>query len=290
LLAALSVVTDSPAQADFDRLYAKAQAMAEAAPQERRQAFLAAFEVFSRLAIDSDGYRRALPRGALSALYGGRFADAADLLEQQWRFIGAGQELLTRRLQALAGAGRAQAAVGLARQQERTWPDGVRTWIGDLKSLPARMAEADRMLLRGDTADGLWVFEALVRIHPNEATLCANLALTHRRLGNLELAAAGYQRALDLAPDADWLRTDHGLLYKGQSKWEEAARAFVRGLTCESKPGVSPAGTNLAVLAVRTGDNRSRDPIADLTAVVRARPTAAMARRLLLDLLPRKPR
>ena len=290
LFAALVADPQALAQSDFDRLYARAEATAKDAPDQRRQAFLAAFDVFSKLTIESDAYRQALPRGALSALHGGRCADAADLLEQQWRFVGPGQDLLTRRLQALSGAGRAHAAVTLARQQESAWADGVRAWIGDLEALSARMAEADRLLLQGHTADGLWVFEAMARIYPNEATLCANLALTHRRLGDLSRAAAGYQRALSLAPQTDWLLTDFGLLWKGQGKPDEAASAFVRGLNSESRPGVSPAGTNLAVLALRTGKDRGRDPVADLRAVVKARPSAAMARRLLLDLLPRKRR
>jgi len=290
LLGALGSLDGLPAQTEFDRLFAKAEAIDKASAAVRQRAYLTAFDAFSRLQLDSAEYRRALPRGAVSALHGGRFADAAELLELDWRRAGPSAVLLTRRLRALAGAGQARAAVQLARQHESVHAGGVRAWIGDLTTLAGRLADADQLLLQGNTSEGLWMFETLAQVHPGESTLCANLALTNRRLGRLDRAAAGYRVALNLSPSAAWLWTDYGLLLKGQGQPEAAAKAFISGLSKESRPGLSPAGTNLGVLSVRTGDSRGRDPVADVTAVLRARPKARMAQRVLLDLLARKGR
>ncbi len=288
LLSSLSALGGLASQDNFTRLYEKAEAVVATNAEARRQAFLVAFEAFSKLPVGGVAYGDGLLRGATSALRAGRFSDAIDLSTQEWKRSGPASGLLTLRLEALAGAGMAGPAVDFARKHEKTYPDGVAAWMSGTKKIGARMAEADQLLLSGETAAGVWLFESLRRVYPGEATLCANLALTNRRLGRLDLSEAGYRAALKLAPQADWLWTDYGLLLKGQGKLDATAKAFVEGLRHEDKPGISPAGTNLGVLAVRVGKNWGRDPLRGVTAVVRTRPRAAMARRVLLDLLSRE--
>lgn len=290
LLVALGSTAGLTAQADFETLYAKAVGTDPGDAGARRRAFLAAFDAFSRLPVDGASYRAVLPRGAASALHGGRFADAVGLLEQQWRSAGPSSALLTRRLVALAGAGQSQAAVVLARKHQESHAAGVTSWLVDRKTVVARMGDADQLLLLGNTSDGLWLFEALVQAFRGNSNMLANLALAKRRLGRFAAARRDYQKVLKSAPGADWLWCDYGLLLKGQGQREAAVKAFIEGLKCETKPGVSPAATNLGVLAVRTGKSRGRKPVQDLTSVLRARPRAQLARRVQLDLLARKSR
>ena len=288
LMASLTALGGLASQGNFTQLYDKAEAVALTDGEARQQAFLVAFEAFSKLPVDGTAYRDALLRGAISALRAERFADAIDLSTQQWEQAGPASDLLALRLASLSGAGMAGPAVVFARQHEKTYPYGVAAWMSGAKKIAARMAEADQLLLSGQTASGVWLFESLRRVYPKEATLCANLALTNRRLGRLDLSEAGYREALELAPTADWLWTDYGLLLKGQGQLDAAAKAFLEGFRHEAKPGMSPAGTNLGVLAVRVGRDWGRDPLQKVTAVVRSRPRAAMARRVLLDLLSRE--
>ncbi len=281
----LSVATPLVAQSGFDQLYAEAEVVGPGDAKAYRAAHQAAYSAFSRLSPDGPEYRRALVRGAYSALRCAQFAAAVELLAEVWRRDGGAANLLTWRLQALAGNRQPAAAIQLARAQEEALPGGVRGWLIGRENHGRRVREASQLLLQGNTADGLWVFEALARAYPEQAFALADLALTQRRLGRLDDARSSYRAALALEPGADWLWCDFGLLLKGEGKVDVAAKAFLEGLRHEKKPGQSPAATNLGVLARRTGGRRGRDPSADLRRVLRARPEARLARRVYLDLL-----
>jgi Tfp pilus assembly protein PilF len=129
------------------------------------------------------------------------------------------------------------------------------------------------------------VFERQAAAWPDSEFAHANLGLACQGLGRIEAAKAAYARALELAPTASWIWNNYGLLLKGSGEFVGAAAAFETAIAHESVPGESAGGTNLGVLYQRSGDDRGRDPIADLRHVLRQRPEALMARRLLLDAL-----
>ena len=213
----------------------------------------------------------------------GQWAAAAELAAQLFGRDGGSDQSLTLRLSALLRAGKGGEAVALAQRHEPRFGPGVKRWLADLDDFGPLQELAGRLLLRGDAA-GLWVFEAQAATWPGNAGVLANLALAYRHVGRLADAETTYGRALRAEPAA-WLFNDLGLLHKGQGRHGPAVEAFLSGLRREEQPGDSAAGTNLGLLFQRTGRTRGRDPVLDLQRVLRRRPDAALARRLLLDVL-----
>ena len=176
----------------------------------------------------------------------------------------------------------------------------------------------------GDRAVPMWTLERTAGrleewavANPDAAGLAAeagiargNAALLHRLLGDHDTALAGYDRAVELAPDDDILWSDRGLAYKAAGKLDEAVASFRRSVAVESAAGQGPATTNLAVLAtapvgrerpeirdtlaavarrggIETGEDRGPDAPEPLDAAMRVllrlRPDQAIVRRLWIE-------
>ena len=276
-------------QAEFERLYAAAEARSD--PRSRQRAFAAAYAAFARLTVGSAAYRAALAKGGRSALRGGLPRHATDLLAEQWRRSGGNDSLLTARLQALHRSSQTAAAIALARGSQERFGAGVLSFFAGTEDFGAVAGTAGALLLAGETEAGLWVFtaQAAAAAKGTRVFALANLALARRQLGLFEPAKATYLRALKLSP-LDWLFNDYGLLLKGRGRFGESARAFSQGIRNEESPGASAGATNLAVLFQRTGKEWGGNPVPALQRVLRRRRDAAFPRRLLLDILDRSGR
>lgn len=287
------------AQESFAAQFAAAEQLPLREVQPRRNAFRLAYTTFTGLEPGTPGYRRALPNAARSALFSGLPKEAASLFAELHREGPRTDVSLRLELSSLLRSGQEIAAVKMAKAQIAALPLGVYAWVrGQVDWLPrtsdfGRIAALGGTRLRRGDADGLWLLETQDRAMeglPGRYFSRGNLGLAYRLLGRFRDAETAYQAAIREAPKEPWLHNDFGLLMKGQGRDEEAAAAYLRGLAVEPKPGSSNAGNNLAVLFLRTGKRRGREPLEDVQRVVLARPDSAMPRRLLLSLLASRKR
>ena len=287
------------AQASTVQHFAAAEQIPVTDVAARRSAFRAAYDAFTEVAPESAEYWSALRAAAQSALFTGLHRDAIQLFAEVAKAGGRDSAMLTFELSALLRGGRGAAAIALARSQNDAHAAGVANWLrGAIRWLPrtsdfARIAALGGARLRAGDPEGLWLLEAQDRAMdglPGRYFARANLALAFRLLGRDRDAERVYLAAVREAPGEAWLHNDFGLLLKGWGRNDAAAAAYLRAWNAEQSPGSSAAGTNLAVLFLRTGKTRGRVPVVDIATVVRSRPDAAMPRRLLLDLLAARSR
>ena len=285
-----------PGQDSFAERFAVAERLPVTEVAGRQAAFATAFQAFRAEEVGSRPYLIGLPNAARAALYSGSLPEAIELFAALGKAGLRDDAALQLELSALLRGGRGTDTLRLAQELAATHRAGLQTWLrGYVSWLPrtsdfSRIAALGGAELRAGRGDGLWLLkaqdEAMAEL-PGRYFSRANLALAYRLLGRFRDAGAAYAEAIREAPNESWLRNDRGLLLKGQGRYDEAAAAYLKALAAEAKPGSGAAGTNLAVLFLRTGKLRGRDPVADTLQIVKARPEAAMPRRLLLSLLAR---
>ena len=148
------------------------------------------------------------------------------------------------------------------------------------------LPSADDLLRSGSTAEGLWLFDALASGLPAHASRFANLALALRHTADLVGAKHAYERALELAPGDPWTWNDYGLLLRVSGDQAGARAAFLRSLALDAKLGEGPSITNLVLDGVLM--SAVVDPLAWAEQALATRPSAALLRRAVIDLVLRR--
>jgi len=275
------------AQTEFSDAYAAAEQLrlgGKASVDDIAAAYREALGHYRRLPEAAREDAQWLPTFAFCAQQAGDAGLAADLfrasLDAGNRDAFHAESLLIALLQ----SDRAEQVLRDGPELEQAFPDAVRTALYRAKAWES----GDRWLRRGATEPGLWVFEALARAAAEDAASTANLALARRSVGLEQEAVATYERALEKAPEDPSLWNDLGLTLKGMGRRDEAAERFVTSRRLEPQPPTGPATTNLVRMAQRGGAEQIADPAAAMAQVLRARPTAGLARRVYLDVLTRR--
>jgi tetratricopeptide (TPR) repeat protein len=98
----------------------------------------------------------------------------------------------------------------------------------------------------GDLVDAELRFEEFALQYPDVAAAQVNLAIIHRRNGDLDAARASVDRALELDPDFPPALNQLGLLLRQSGKFQEAESAYLKAITVS--PDYALAHYNLGVL------------------------------------------
>jgi tetratricopeptide (TPR) repeat protein len=272
---------------EFERSYAEAErlrAAASATAAELRNAYAHALGAFLR--IPPEQYGGWLAAGAFTALQAGHPDYAAEWFDQLAAAAPTDDAVFGWHFAALLGAGRADAALRLARARGDGSADPVR---GALLASGRRVLQvADELLRLGDGELALWAFRAMAAAAPEDAAALGNVALALRHLGREAEAEAMYRTALAMAPADALLWNDFGLFLKGTGRRDEAIAALLRSVAAEPDPALGPAIGNLAQLGVGIRhEGRAHTAVEALALVLAARPDAAgkLSRRVQLDLL-----
>jgi tetratricopeptide (TPR) repeat protein len=280
LLAACGIATAARAQAAaFDRALAEFTA---AAPEERLAAAARASDAFLGLASTEDRRTRWVP-GISVTWEAGRAALTLELCAEA-RAAGIDEPTVVRvHLSALARVADLPTFVRHARADAEHHGQAV---AEVLTAEEARVVPAAR---RGHTEAARWVLEFLAALEPVQGYRLANYALFLRQAGEVERAAAVYERAIALAPDDLELRNDQGLLLRAMGEIDAARRAFEASHALdlgreEPARGRGPAITNLVHLTILWPEHTRRDPLPAACRALRVRPDATMLARLSLDL------
>jgi len=284
VLCGLVLATVAAAQADpgrFDELLAAVRA-ASSMPQ---RAALAgpALDLFLRLDASSRASR--LAAGAWIAQLAGdhRMALQLAMAARQSRSPVV-EGLVWTHLQALLAGGRVEECVEQAQRDDQagSWTEVAAVFAEHQRAL---LPAAARLLQTGDTGQGLWLFQALSRLRPEDGIAMANLALACRHLGLTGTAAQTYRQALRLAPADEQVWNDYGLFLRGSGRLVEALDAFERSYGLDDRPGVGPAITNLVQMELLQPRCVQPDPLPRASAALQLRPEATLLRRLALDLV-----
>jgi tetratricopeptide (TPR) repeat protein len=110
-------------------------------------------------------------------------------------------------------------------------------------------AEFDAAMKHLNAEDYEKGIELLTRLTARAKTNTApfiNLAIAHRRVGNLEAAEENLKKAIALNPDHPVANNEFGLLYRKTGRFAEARKTYERAL--EKSPQFLPARKNLAIL------------------------------------------
>lgn len=94
-------------------------------------------------------------------------------------------------------------------------------------------------------AEAVAQYERVLAMQPNTPGITARLAVLHGRLGNHELAARHFQKALEQAPRDGRLWNDFGFHHYQNGRWKEAERAFRE--SCRFEPGLERNHVNLGL-------------------------------------------
>jgi tetratricopeptide (TPR) repeat protein len=284
LLAACGIATAAPAQAAaFDRALAE---FAAAAPEERLAAAARASDAFLGIASAEDRRSRWVP-GISVTWEAGRAALTSELCAEA-RAAGIDEPTVVRlHLSALARVADLPTFVRHARADAERHGEAV---ADALTAEEARVVpECAPAARRGHTEAARWVLEFLAAVEPVQGYRLANYALFLRQTGEVERAAAVYERAIVLAPDDLELRNDQGLLLRAMGEIDAARRAFEASHALdlgreEPARGRGPAITNLVHLTILWPEHTRRDPLPAACRALRVRPDATMLARLSLDL------
>ncbi len=194
------------------------------------------------------------------------------------------------RLRGLIAAVDAEAALRAGQYLYSGFPKGVEESFADERAaygllLPA----ADQVMRRGEIGLGLWGFRVIGAAQQRHPLALANLALALRHAGMEGRAEETYREALRASPRDHTTWNDYGLLLKGLGHADRAREALEHSMSLQGDPPTGSAVTNLAVLEVMTERKLFPEAIAALSRLLARRPSAALARRTLLDLLTSSP-
>ncbi|HEX5787396.1 MAG TPA: tetratricopeptide repeat protein [Woeseiaceae bacterium] len=98
----------------------------------------------------------------------------------------------------------------------------------------------------GDLTDAELRFEEFLLHYPEVAAAHVNLAIIHRRNGQLDAARVAVDRALELNPDFPPALNQLGLLLRQEGRFQEAESAYLKAITVS--PDYALAHYNLGVL------------------------------------------
>lgn len=130
------------------------------------------------------------------------------------------------------------------------------------------VAEADKLEAGASPGDALVPLEEALAMKPDNAELLARVATLHERLGQSELAQAGWQKLVDLGPAAGNLFD----VAEVRLKLLEGPGGNDAGLELRDQTGLQP-GSALGVVDLKVTDDGSPSaPIKDLRLAVKARP------------------
>lgn len=284
LSATLAALAPAQGAQELARAYREAQDLDArgAAPELVQRAYRRVLQIYEKLPPGAAASWRVV--AGYAAYRCGASERARRLFEEAFERDPRDAYVAEWRLRTELLGGSPERAVELARAMERTRPEVVTRVLKDDRG--GRLIRgADALLRRGRTELGLWALRRLAAAWDDAPVLLGDLALALRRLGRVEEAETLYRRALAASPDDRLLWNDLGLLYKGLQRWKEAEAAFAESVRREGARPVGSAVTNLVAMD-RGADRRVLgDPVEALRRVLRSRPDAAMAQRLLLDLL-----
>jgi tetratricopeptide (TPR) repeat protein len=121
---------------------------------------------------------------------------------------------------ALAEAGRDQAAVAAYRRAAAAAPRVARSW----RKLLPRLEE------RKDFAEALEQLESVQNDHPNDPMAAFNIGYVHQRLGEHTEAAEWFKRAAALAPESPTPWFSYGVALIQMDRWKEAIPSLQRAI------------------------------------------------------------
>ena len=128
--------------------------------------------------------------------------------------------------------------------------------------------EADKLEAGASPGDALVPLEEAIGLQPGNAGLLARIATLHERLGQTELAQAGWQKVVALGPDAGKLLD----IAEVRLKLLQSPAASGEGLELRDQTGLQP-GSALGVVDLRVKDGGTAStPVKDLRLAVKARP------------------
>lgn len=129
------------------------------------------------------------------------------------------------------------------------------------------IAEADKLEAGTSPGDALAPLQEALGVQPGNAELLARIATLHERLGQTDLAQAGWQKLVDLGPGAGKLFDIAEVRLKLLQAPAEGGATELRDQT-----GLQP-GSSLGVVDLKVKDGGSASaPVKDLRLAVKARP------------------
>ncbi|MBY6063608.1 hypothetical protein CWI80_03570 [Pseudidiomarina sediminum] len=161
-----------------------------------------------------------------------------------------------------------------------------------------RFQQAVAYYQRGQFAPALHLLTELSKVLPRQPAVWHVLALTQRKLGQLEESEASFKKCLKLAPNQAEVLSNYGNLLRQLKRNEEARRSFEQALSWQ--PNFVEARFNLGLLYwhahdLQAAEEAFREIVFQQPKHIRARIAAADAARLLgdaergLELLLRQP-
>lgn len=266
--------------AEFDRL----QVEFEVAGDERAEVGRAALEAFLRIPLEDAARRPRLIQAARLARESERRDWGLALAEQAFESGLVESPVVEEILIATLELGRSESALRRAFAWREVYPATVTQFVLQARFIDSGslFLAAGSLLRRGQTEVGLFAFEQAAT--SGSALDLANLALTHRNLGEFDEAIALYERAVGLAPDDAILWSDFGLCLRVAGRGAEALDALERSVQVEVAAGMGPATTNLLLMRRFRMTDRFGDPRDLARRVLGPRPQQELVRRMQIEL------
>jgi arylsulfatase A-like enzyme/Tfp pilus assembly protein PilF len=247
---------------------------------------------------------------ALTAINGGRTADALPSLSRLSSAHPESSIFQSTYARALASSGRRQEALIRFRAAVKRWPADA-TLYHELAVIARELGLADEarraeeaalaldvsdpaahngkgLLLAdaGRDAEAVKAFEEAIRLDPTNAVYHANLGNARRALGDLAAAAVAYRKALDLSPQLPDATNGLGVVLVQQKQPAEAVR-LLEGAARD--PAFVEAQLNLGIALQELGDaERAKAQYRKVLAAKSAQPRDREAARTLLAQLERR--
>ena len=176
-----------------------------------------------------------------------------------------------------AGGTLAHYNLGLAFRQKALYDEALRefrlaTERGE-DPLLVHQAEAEMLLLRGDSAEAGALYEQLVKDEPNSPKLWNELGVSRHQAGALEAAESAYRQALDLDPDYALAWNNLAVVRHHRGDAHEAESAF-RASIAHGR-AIADVWRNLALMLARS--NRIDHALDAYRRAIEANPTLAVA-------------
>lgn len=142
-------------------------------------------------------------------------------------------------------------------KQERP-KDAIDAWTRVLEAEPENTEAYEGMLgiarSRGEAGDyeaSLQVFDALIRLFPEDPTLRADRALTLYNMDRPDEAIRAYEQAVEADPLDSQILNDLGLVYQGTKDYPKAIEMFLKAIELDNN---LDAQENYAVLLFKLND------------------------------------
>lgn len=130
------------------------------------------------------------------------------------------------------------------------------------------IGEADKLEAGASPGDALMPLEEAIGLQPGNPELLARVATLHERLGQTELAQAGWQKLIALGPDAGKIFD----VAEVRLKLLQSTAASGEGFELRDQTGLQP-GSALGVVDLKVKDGGTASaPVKDLRLAVKARP------------------